>query len=207
MRFLSRRAVVLSAVAMLVLSLSSCGSKNEGKIIGKWKVVDSSKAEFKQIGDSGMYMYFEFQGDGTFNMGIGANDPNLEKLLAMSGKPLKYPGKYKLAMGETVNFTDFKGPDGKGFDGKDKATTKVTINGDDMRMTDPDGTTMTLKKMTDAPQEPTKGPPPIVPGTTAPGKNGTAVGGTTKPDNTGTTKGGSALPPKGTTALPPKEKQ
>jgi hypothetical protein len=112
-------------------------------------VTDSTKAEdIKQMQSMGMFLYFEFAADGNFFLGIDSDKPGMTDILKLSGKELRYPGKYKLGSGDTVNFSDFKGPDGKGFSGKDKARSNVTIAGDKMTIKDPDGTTMQLVKWT-----------------------------------------------------------
>ncbi len=142
------RIPMLLLISATALTLSSCSSNNESKIVGKWKLVESSKPEeIKQMSDVGMYLYFEFRADNTFDMGIGSDKPGMLDLIKMTGKPVVYPGKYKLGSGDTVNFSEFKGPDGKGFDGKDKARSNITIEGDNMTIKDADGKTMKLVKV------------------------------------------------------------
>jgi hypothetical protein len=50
--------------------------------------------------------------------------------------------KYSLGSGETINFT-FDQP----INGAKKATSKISINGDTLTATDPDGTKMTMERI------------------------------------------------------------
>jgi hypothetical protein len=143
MRF-SARPFALIAVCGLVLACTACGSRNKGKIEGKWKLVSAPGVDEKQVAEAdqrGMYMYFEFKPDGSVNVGLGstkADEKNGEAGLAMEA------GKYKLLSGHKVEFSGMKGDgkkDGGGLFGKgDKSVVEVKVDGDNMTITGSDGT-------------------------------------------------------------------
>jgi len=148
----SSRPLPVLAVALLALSCSACASKNEGKIVGKWKMISGAgiDQQAKELEPLSAYMFMEFKADGSLIIGAESSDPNLQKVLQGSGAKTTLSCKYHLRSGATVEFTDMLkemqtggGPFGK----SSKARTNVTIDGDNMTMKDSDGTTMKLVKI------------------------------------------------------------
>lgn len=95
-------------VCVLAVSLASCSSKNKGKIEGKWKNTGGLEGI-----PAGIVMV-EFGTDGTFKM----TAPGVELITA----------KYKLGMGDSVNFTDVQA---KG-NGEKPGRAQIKIDGDNM---------------------------------------------------------------------------
>ena len=143
MRF-SARPFALIALCGIALACTACGSRNKGKIEGKWKLVSAPGTDEKKFAEAdqlGMYMYFEFTPDGSVNLGLGstkADEKNGQAGLVMGA------GKYKLLSGHKVEFSGMSGDgkkDGGGLFGKgDKSVNEVKIDGDNMTITGSDGT-------------------------------------------------------------------
>jgi len=162
------RSFSLAVLAAAALFAAGCGkSNNEGKIVGKWRLGElpagvPGAAEMKQAEAMGMYLYFDFRDDKTFEMGVGANNPGMEQLLKAQGASVSMVGKYKLLSGDGVEFHDLpKEMQEKGGmfgRNKDRARTNVTINGDTMTWTDADGKSMNLTRVGSAPAAPAKAP-------------------------------------------------
>jgi hypothetical protein len=147
------RSLALIAVCGLAALSTACGSKNKGKIEGKWKLTEAptGKADdaenFKQMAQQGLYMYFDFKGDNTLTIGLHSDNEEMIKMMKSfaPNQQLAWTVKYKLLSGESVEFYDLpkelqeKGGGGLFGTNKDKARTKVHIDGDNMTMTDSDG--------------------------------------------------------------------
>ena len=159
MRF-SARPFALIAVCGIALACTACGSKNKGKIEGKWKLADAPSgspedtANFKKMADTGLYMFFDFRPDNSLTIGIHSDNEDMLKMIkALAGdQKISWDVKYKLLSGEGVEFYDlpkeFREQGGPGlFGGKDRARTKIRIEGDNMAMTDNDGKTAKLVRM------------------------------------------------------------
>ena len=98
----------------------------------------------KGMEEMGMYLYVEFNPDGTMSMGATSDDPQKEKMIAGAGQKTSMSWKYRLLSGENVEFYDLPKElqeKGGGLFGKnkEKARTKISISGDNMTMTDDDG--------------------------------------------------------------------
>jgi hypothetical protein len=158
MRFASRK-IALAVLFGFALAAAGCGSNNKGKIEGKWKIVSmpekaqGGKNEFAEMAKLGIYVYMEFRPDGTATFGVGADKPEMMDLMAKGagGKKLSWDLKYKLLSGDGVEFydlpKDLQTEGGGGLFGKkDRARANVKISGDQMKMTDDEGTA-TLQKM------------------------------------------------------------
>jgi hypothetical protein len=144
-------------VALFALALAAgCGSNNKGKIEGKWKIVSlpekvqNGKNEMAEMAKMGVYVYMEFRADGTMAFGVGADKQEMLDMVKMAApnQKITWDGKYKLLSGDSVELydlpKDFQG--GGGLFGKDdRARVKVLIKGDEMRMTDKDGTATLTK--------------------------------------------------------------
>ncbi len=150
------RRLALTAFLALAFAAVGCSSNNKGKIEGRWKIVSlpaktqNGKDELAQMAKMGMYVYMEFRKDGTMTFGVGADKKELlDMVKAMApNKQLTWDGKYKLSSGDNVELydlpKDFQG--GGGLFGKaDRAKVKVAIKGDEMKMTDKDGTATLTK--------------------------------------------------------------
>jgi hypothetical protein len=114
-------------LALLACILFACGCKsnNEGKIEGtKWSSISSY---VKGIHCPAGTLRLEFTTDG--------------KLVYKAG-PVTYTGKYSLGMGDTVTLhLD------RDLAGRKNHAEKVTISGNQLSMTDSDGTSMTFNKV------------------------------------------------------------
>jgi hypothetical protein len=136
-------------VAGTAFLATGCKSNNEGKIVGKWKIVSAQGLEQtnQQLDQVGGYLFIEFGSDGTLTMGADFKDKEMgetiKKAAAASGEKTSFSWKYKLLSGDGVEFYDLP-PELKQqmsgmFGGKDRARTKIKIDGDNMTMTDDDG--------------------------------------------------------------------
>lgn len=121
-----RPKIWLAALLVLVVgSAAGCGSKNKGKIEDtKW----SSRQTTVQgnIVPAGA-LKLEFNKDGTM----------VYRILDQS-----YPGKYSLGWGENVTITL-----DRPLEGQKVHREKISISGDRMTMTDPDGTTVEFERV------------------------------------------------------------
>lgn len=153
--FLTRRAVPLLMLAGLAMTAAGCGkSNNEGKIVGKWKMVSGpgmGEDDKKMMEAFKIYPYMEFSPDGTMSVGVAAADPKMQDAIAMKMDAEKITCKYKLLSGDGIEFYDLpKNMQEKGGlfgKNKDRARTKVKIDGDNMTMTDDDGQSGTLTRL------------------------------------------------------------
>jgi hypothetical protein len=141
--------------ASFVLFATGCKSNNEGKIVGKWKILSAPGTEqmLKLAQADGGYLYFEFKSDGTMLMGFGATDPKVQAKIEEDDEKDSLSWKYKLLAGAGVEFYDLpaelKEQGGGGLFGRneDRARTKVKIDGDNMSMTDDDGSVCKLVRV------------------------------------------------------------
>lgn len=139
------RLTATLAVAVFALAFIGCGSNNKDKIVGKWKMVSASKGdEIETMKKMGLALAWVFNADGTFAMEVVSAEAGKEPSpLAGAFDKSKLPsGKYTLAMGDTVNFSDVKNGSGD-----KRLTTNITVNGDNMTMKDPDGSTVQLTRV------------------------------------------------------------
>lgn len=139
------RLTATLAVAVFALAFTGCGSNNKDKIVGKWKMVSASKGdEIETMKKVGLALAWVFNADGTFAMEVVSAEVGKEPSpLAAAFDKSKLPsGKYTLAMGNTVNFSDVKNGSGD-----KRLTTNITIDGDNMTMKDPDGSTVQLTRV------------------------------------------------------------
>ena len=150
------RPFALVVFASAALFVAGCGkSANEGKIVGKWKFVDfpagvQGAEELKQAALMGIYLYCEFKPNNTFELGAGSDNPQMAEMI--QGKAgATAGGKYKLLSGEGVEFYDLPKEFSKGgggmFGNKDRARTKIKIEGDNMTWSDDDGKTAKLARV------------------------------------------------------------
>lgn len=136
------RLTATLAVAVIALAFTGCSSNNTGKIVGKWKMVSGSSSELETLKKMGLTMAWEFKADGTFATSVVSLNDDKGGGTGLADTSKMPRGKYNLGFGNTVNFTDDTAT------GKDKRmTTNITIDGDNMTMKDPDGTTMQLVRV------------------------------------------------------------
>lgn|GEM_PF-2099390 len=142
------RFLVLSLFALSALTLTSCSSNNDGKIVGRWKIVESSNMteEVETLNKAKIYKYFEFTADGKVTTGAASDDFQLFNKLAEGLKPVV--GKYSLGSGNTVTLSDFTKPDGTvAVEGVNKAKPEIIIVGDSMTIRDRDGSVQKLVRI------------------------------------------------------------
>jgi hypothetical protein len=154
---LTGRSFILPLVGILTLLCTACSSKNEGKIVGKWKVQSGSgmdAKDLKSFEENKIYFVFDFKADKSLTIGLEATDSKSQATLASlsQGKTTSFNMKYRLRSGDAVEFYDLPKEmteKGSGFIGKNKdlAKTHIMINGDNMIMTDDDGKTGNLVRM------------------------------------------------------------
>jgi hypothetical protein len=153
------RLLSFVVLASFALFAAGCKSNNEGKIVGKWKVIgvsgpNADPEDFAEMQKFGVYLFLDFRVDGVMVVGIDSDNPeklNEIKQLAPGGK-LSVDVKYKLRFGDGIEFYDLPAEmqeQGGGLFGrnKDRALAKVKINGDQMTMTDDDGTSGQLVRV------------------------------------------------------------
>ncbi len=117
-------ALHLACIAALLLACG-CSSSNKGKIEGtKW----SSKAATVQgkAAAPGL-MQLDFQADGKLVMKVANQN---------------YSGTYSLGMGPTVTLNL-----DQEFNGRKSHAEKIVVNGDELTMTDSDGTQLAFQKV------------------------------------------------------------
>jgi len=146
------RPFALAAVCGLAMLCTACGSNNKDQIVGKWKIVSlpektgtKQKDEFGQMDKLGIYVYIEFGAGDAVTLGVGAKEAMMLDMIkaAAPGQKIVWNAKYKLQSGDSVELYDLpKEMAGQGgmFGGKDRARVKISINGDNMSMTDEEGT-------------------------------------------------------------------
>ena len=120
-----RRYCAFLCVTLSLAVITGCASKNAGKIEGtKWKS-DATTVFDKQVPAGAIT--FDFRKDGTFKG-------------AMGGRSIT--GTYTCDFGSLVTLhCDQTLPTGS------STTQRITIDGDWMSMADPDGTTLTFRKV------------------------------------------------------------
>jgi hypothetical protein len=134
-------------------------SNNKDKIIGKWELVEApiyavSNDGAKVLVKSETHTYMEFKDNGVVIWGLWADRPEIEAALKKRGDGLTLDLKYKLLAGNGVEFGDLpiamQGGQ-YGIFGKNKGTasTKVTIDGDKMTVTNQAGKTAKLNRIKD----------------------------------------------------------
>jgi hypothetical protein len=138
------RKLVLAALALVVVLGAGCGSSNKGKIEGRWKLV-SLPNQSKPPEDRKVYTYFEFKPDGAFEVGATSDpDPGEKDSKPEDRSIVLAKAKYRLQGGDYVEIYDLpKELQDKGggvFGGKDKVRIKIKISGDNMDLTDAEGT-------------------------------------------------------------------
>lgn len=151
------RTLALVALFGLALAAAGCGSNNKGKIEGRWKIVSlpekvqKGKNDMAEMAKMGLYVYMEFRPDGTATFGVGADKQEMMDLIKMAAPNQKvtWDAKYKLRSGDGVELydlpKDIQSGGGGLFGNKDRARVKVKINGNEMKMTDEDGTATLTK--------------------------------------------------------------
>jgi hypothetical protein len=144
-------------LAGLSVSFAGCSSNNKGKIVGKWKFVSSSdnnkesQKNIDQMKEMGAYLYFEFKADNTLVVGLDADKPEMIQFIKamVPNNKVTWTGKYKLQSGNKVEIHDME-PDAKQFIKGDKARSEIIIDGDNMTIKDPDGSSAQLVRIKDA---------------------------------------------------------
>jgi hypothetical protein len=118
------RASWLVLLTALVL-VSGCSSKNKGKIEeAKWSSL-ATNVNGKQVDAGALQLEFASNGNLTYRIG-----------------PLSYTGTYSLGTGDNVTFKF-----AQNLGDRKEHVEKLTVNGEQMTMTDSDGTTVTFKKI------------------------------------------------------------
>ena len=129
-------------------------SDNEGKIVGKWRIVeapedlDGKKAneELKALTDLGVRFYFDFRKDMSFGFGITSDNAELLEAIKKAGA-IPVSGKYKLLAGEGVELYDLP-KDLALFDkGATSAKLRIKIEGERLSVTDSSGRITKLIRM------------------------------------------------------------
>lgn len=148
------RKLAIVALAGLALFALGCSSNNKGKIEGRWKVtalpekMKGDKDALEDMKKAGVYMYMEFTPDGRVTIGFDGNKDFLEQIKAQEGQT-SWDAKYKLLPGDNVEFYDLpkNAGTGAGLFGStsDRAKAIITINGNEMKWTDQDGTATLTK--------------------------------------------------------------
>jgi len=112
-------------IAAALLFAFGCSSNNKGQIEDtKWTSQDATSQESAASAGA---MRLEFKKDG--------------KLVLKRGTEI-HKGTYSLGMGPTVTFT-FEND----YEGRKIHAEKIVINGDQLTMTNPDGTQVTFRKV------------------------------------------------------------
>ncbi|HEY1191833.1 MAG TPA: hypothetical protein VGE74_29650 [Gemmata sp.] len=105
-----------------------------------------TKDSFTQMNEAGVFMHLEFKPNGVLTIGIGANKPELLELIKATApdKKIAWDAKYKLLSGDGVELYDLPKDmqsGGSGLFGKsNRGRVVIKIVGDDMTMTDQQGT-------------------------------------------------------------------
>ena len=117
---------VLGLLAVLLLGIAAgCSSSNQGKIEGTRWSSESGVVKGKNVPAGAFYL--DFRKDGTLSGRMG---------------PQSVSGTYTLGWGSIVTLNlDQALSNGKTH------TQKIAINGNSMTMTDPDGTSLTFRKV------------------------------------------------------------
>lgn len=141
------RTCGLVLVSVAAILFTGCGSNNTGKIVGKWKMTSAPGGgkDLAEMKAAGMAVAWDFKADGTFSIGIVADDNKPESQLAakladaeMQKKNMG--GKYTLGMGNQVNLSGISG-----VSGAKSGLVTVTIDGDKMTLKDGDGTSQFVR--------------------------------------------------------------
>jgi hypothetical protein len=147
------RLLAFAALTAAALGSTGCSSNNKGKIEGRWKFVNVPGVDqnmVRQLDTMGIYLFIEFDPNGTMTLGAASANKDIQEKLAQSGEKVTFSCKYKLHSGDDVEFYDLpKELQEKGgglFGNKDRARTKIKVNGDTLTMTDPDGKSGTFSR-------------------------------------------------------------
>ena len=123
---LASAARVLGLVVVCA-AMTGCSSNNKGKIEGTtWSSIAQSTKQGQPLPAGAITL--EFKSDGSMKMSI------------IGGTV--YTGKYSLGMGDSVTFNL-----DQNLEGRKKHMETIKINGDELKMIDSDGTTVTFKKV------------------------------------------------------------
>ena len=154
----SSRPLAIALLAAFALTSLGCESNNKGKIEGKWKLVSipdnvkQGKDEMTEMAKAGVYVYMEFKPDGMAVFGVGADKQETLDFIkaAAPGQKTAWDLKYKLLPGDSVEFYDLpkdlrEKVTGGLFGSKDRGRVTVRIAGNEMQMTDEDGTATLTK--------------------------------------------------------------
>jgi hypothetical protein len=130
------RVVRAIALACLLVAVPACASNNKGKIVGKWQITGGTAIPGAMPAE--VISVVEFTADGKFNW--TASGPG--------GTQTITAGNYSLGWGDNVSLSNLNPavPQASGGTAT-RASEKVTITGDQMKMTDPDGKYLTMKKI------------------------------------------------------------
>jgi hypothetical protein len=112
------------SLLLLIMLMTGCSSKNKGKIEGTTWSSQATSVKGTPIPEGFVKLVFGADGSLTYRMG-----------------PLTYKGKYSLGMGDNVTMTF-----DQELEGKKTHVEKISINGDQLTMTDSDGTQVQFKK-------------------------------------------------------------
>jgi hypothetical protein len=119
--------------------------KIKDQVVGKWKVVSSSKKEeIKELSNLGLAMTFEFTAKGEATITIISTKPESAEIAKLAdGEFQKKAGKITYTVDETGE-RKFKST---GEIVKSDAKSKITVKGDKMTMTDPDGEKVEMERV------------------------------------------------------------
>ena len=120
------RLIALAVLATFALGAAGCSS-NSKKLVGKWKLTDT---EMAGKGDDKIVLFLEFKADGTGNIGMEINDPELKKMMG-EGKGAMATFKWSVS-GDVLELSDPSGGKGENpFGKKEKARGKIVFEGND----------------------------------------------------------------------------
>jgi len=130
------RFVAFLVAAPLVIALAGCSSYNEGKIVGKWKVVEYLEYSPPPPGPAPVEVFYEFTADGRFFI--------LASVLSSGGRTVA-KGNYLLNSGHWVTLTNLEPM----VDGQTQARQQFVIDGDSMTIESNKGKKQTLTRVKD----------------------------------------------------------
>jgi len=140
------------ALVAVGLAAAGCGSSNKEEIEGKWKVLSASRdpGVLEQKAAKQLFFTYKFTADGTLTIGTESSARDPGRPPPDDGDPRAVDLKYKLKSGHGVEVFDvpaaLKTAYGGLFALPDHAVLKVEISGTEMKITEPDGNTVTLLK-------------------------------------------------------------
>jgi hypothetical protein len=108
-----RPLALLMLAAAALLPVGCLKSNNEGKIHGKWKLVDSPEfntAEGRAAVQAGLYVVVDFKPDNSMTIALQSDQPGVMDLLrqGMPGGKTIFTAKYKLMGGDNVQLSDIE---------------------------------------------------------------------------------------------------